>query len=115
MRTATIDELQVRAYEYAKGNGFHDEPCEDGTRIALMHTELSEALEHLRDGVDPAEIIYVKDKHGRNKPDGVVVELADAVIRIMDFCGIHGAPLERAILEKMAYNEGREFRHGRVF
>jgi hypothetical protein len=46
------------------------------------------------------------------KPEGFVVELADAVIRIADLCGALGLDLAAAIELKHAFNVSRPFRHG---
>lgn len=54
-------------------------------------------------------------QHRGKKPEGVAVELADAVIRIADLCGHLGIDLEAAIDLKMAYNETRPFKHGKRF
>lgn len=51
----------------------------------------------------------------RVKPEGVAVELADAVIRIADLCGHLGIDLDAVIAEKMAYNAGRPYKHGKRF
>lgn len=69
-----------------------------GTKIALIHSEVSEALEGLR-----------KDKRDDHLPHrkSVEVELADAVIRIADLAGALGLDLGGAIAEKMAYNAQR--------
>ncbi len=91
----------------ADEHGFTDaSPAED---IALMHSELSEALEEIRAGHALDETYNV---HGKSKPEGVPAELADVVIRIMHFCGKHGINLGKAVLAKMAYNESRPFKHG---
>lgn len=67
-------------------------------QIALMHSELSEALEGIR-----------KDKMDDHLPHrkSVEVELADCVIRIADLCGRLGLDLGGAVIEKMAYNATR--------
>lgn len=71
----------------------------DGEMIALMHSELSEALEGVR-----------KSKMDDHLPHrrSVEVEMADAVIRIMDFCAGRGLDLGGAIMEKLAYNWHRQ-------
>lgn len=46
------------------------------------------------------------------KPEGVAVELADCVIRILDYCGHAGIDLEEAIRIKHEYNKSRPYRHG---
>lgn len=74
-------------------------------KIALCHSELPEALEAVRDG---KFLAYEKD----GKPEGVIVELADTVIRIMHLADLLGLDLEDAIERKMAANEKRAYRHG---
>ena len=69
-----------------------------GLKLALVHSELSEALEGAR-----------KDKADEHLPHrkSVEVELADAGIRIADLAGAMGLDLGAAIAEKMAYNAQR--------
>lgn len=67
--------------------------------IALMHSELSEALEGIRKDL-------MDDKLPHRKMEEV--ELADTVIRIMDYCGLYELDLAGAIMEKLAYNRQRE-------
>lgn len=118
----TIANLQIRAYAQSVDKGFHDNApasgpeklANDSMKIALMHSELSEALEELRAGLPVNETYYsLGDKPGqRSKPEGVPAELADVVIRIMDFCGANDINLEAAIVEKLAYNATRSRMHG---
>lgn len=84
-----------------------DKPRTFGDMIALFHSELSEALEAHRDGHSVTEIYYEGDK-----PEGVPVELADVLIRIFDFCQQYDVPIQKALMEKMLYNEKRPYRHG---
>ena len=76
-------------------------------KIALCHSELSEAIEELRDGHSPTEVYY-----NSTKPEGFGIELADTVIRIMHICGHHDIDLEEMITSKLAYNKTRPYRHG---
>ena len=68
------------------------------TKIALIHSEISEALEYLRQGG--------QDKHLPHRL-GIEVELADAIIRICDLAGALGLDLDGAIIEKLIYNKRR--------
>ena len=86
------------------------EPVEAKARIpeaiALIHSELSEALEEYRyDRLD----VFVT---AVGKPEGLPVELADTVIRIFDLCGALGIDLEEAMRMKHEYNKTRPYRHG---
>jgi len=66
------------------------------TVVALIHSEVSEALEALRncDRANMAE------------------ELADVVIRCLDFAGGAGIDLDAAVAAKLERNRGRGYRHG---
>lgn len=68
------------------------------TKLCLIHSELSEALEGFRKGK--------MDEHIPSRTS-VEVELADAVIRIYDLAGAMGLDLGGALVEKMQYNAQR--------
>ncbi len=106
----TINELVKNSYSNALEHGWHDEPRTVGDLICLMHSELSEALEEYRNGKLPAEIYYNQTKP--QKPEGIPIELADCIIRIFDFCGLHDIDLQQALTIKMEYNKTRPYRHG---
>jgi len=105
-----IDMIQHDAHMTAKRKGWWDEPSEPGTKLMLIVSELAEALEELRDGHTVQEIRFGPD----GKPEGFTVELADAVIRLADFCGRYQLPLPAALRVKLAYNATRPYKHGKV-
>lgn len=77
------------------------------SKIALIHAELSEAVEEAR-----KSNYYGMYLGEGGKPEGFVVELADAVIRTLDLCGALGLDLEAAIVAKHEFNKTRPRRHG---
>lgn len=106
-----INSLVEMAHENAVNHNFWNPPMPFPTAIALIHSELSEALEEDRKGMP-----MVYHNKGNKKPEGVAVELADAVIRICDLCGYLKIDLEKVIAEKMAYNTGRDLnKHGKKY
>lgn len=140
----TINEGIKRAHAIAVDNGFHGEgqaEPEFGTLLALVHSELSEALEAHRAGkfadihgyynddpdADQLELFESKgDPQEKYRAlmrldfekyikDTVEDELADAVIRIFDLCGLLGIDLDQHIELKMEYNTMRGYKHGKQY
>ena len=127
-----INDLIAEAHANAVAHGFWEENRPFAEQIALMHSELSEALEEFRDGKGLNETYYSCTTEGpgrrqnclypgrpcpaecpNQKPEGIPIELADAIIRICDACGQYGIDLDRAIRLKMEYNKTRPYKHGK--
>ena len=94
----------LAVHQNAVDKGFWGFPRNDGELLCLMHSEISEALEALRHGNPPSDHIP--------EFSAVEEELADVLLRIMDF-GIHrGHRVAQALEAKMAFNAGRPHLHG---
>lgn len=98
-----LRDLQTEAWQIAENHGFHEGPS-DGVDarerpkiLALIHSEVSEALEADRN--DEGEDSYAE-------------ELADIVIRVLDHAESEGIDLEAEVEQKMAENRSRDYMHG---
>lgn len=112
-----IADLIDEAFANSRDHGFHEgEDPNDvnvlGMKLALIHSEVSEALEDVRDG--KMETTYVVPSQA-GKPNGFLSEIADVVIRCGDLVGMLGRRDEfvQVLKQKMAYNRSRPHKHGR--
>jgi len=101
-----IKALQADIHKNAVNKGFWEE-VNIGEKLALIHSEVSEALEDYRAG--KMNIRYRED----GKPEGFPVELADIIIRVLDLAEYFKINLLPPMLEKHAYNETRPYKHGK--
>lgn len=123
-----LNGLRDEAHRIAVEHGFTDASV--GEDVALFHSEASELLEDNRAGKKPDEVWYEtklveqsdyatvatvrrhKEPAPGRKPCGIPSELADIIIRVLHFSGKYGIDIEKAVREKMAYNESRPLKHG---
>jgi len=98
MAEHTLKELTSLCLEQAKEKGFGTKPEEISVaeKIALIHSEISEAFEAYRH----------KKMEGK---DGFAQELGDATQRILHLCGIFNIDLEKEILAKIESNKDRDW------
>lgn len=99
-----INELRDVIHENAVKKGFYDAPINFGERMALIHSEVSEALEAHRCSSNTDELT-----------DQVKSELADIIIRVLDVCGYYKVNIADAILSKHQTNIGRPRKHGKNY
>ena len=125
-----INQVMREVHEIATEKGWWEEGKDNSfaTQIANFHGEISEAWEEWRKGRGYTEVYYkhvddgnecddhsfheVEGNETELKPEGIPIELADEIIRILDTCANYGIDIEAAIKEKMAYNRSRPYRHG---
>ena len=106
-----INEWSKEIYKNAVEHGWWEEERSFGEIIALCHSELSEALEEYRNGHEPNET-YTSVQSTGYKSEGIPTELADCIIRILDYCGKENINIEEAIRIKHEYNKTRAYKHG---
>jgi len=116
---ASLNGLRDLCFRIAVSKGWHDKHHKDDpqtfpTLLCLVHSEVSEALEDYRNGAHPSAVMLSSLPAGvfRAKPTGIPSELADIIIRVMDICGLYGIDIDKAVKEKLQYNESRPYRHG---
>lgn len=132
-----LNELAGRIHEISVQHGWWKSARALPEIVALCHAELSEALEEYRnwrpmdyrvcrkaDNVTDCTVcapditnrncpVYCKTcKFRGSKPEGVAVEMADCLIRILDYLASEKIDIDFVVAEKMDFNRTRPMMHG---
>lgn len=97
----TLRALQKKIAETNRAKGWYDVARTFGEGIALIHSEVSEALEAYRSATTP-DLLH----------EQVGLELADIVIRTLDEAERQSIDLQTYVDQKMLFNMKRLYRHG---
>lgn len=103
-RRKVLEDVSDEIHDTALEKGWWENERNTGEALALMHSELSEALEADRAGNPPDDKIP--------EFSGMEAELADTMIRILDFAKGTDLDVIGAMLAKIDFNKGREYKHG---
>lgn len=107
-----MSDMQEQIYKTAEDHGWWEGEPNIPEKLALIHSEVSEALEEYRKGIELDHVYLADPKDPTSKPEGFGVELADVVIRVLDLCGYLQIDMAELIALKHNYNLTRSYRHG---
>lgn len=116
--TTTLNNLRDQCWQMAEDKGFH-QGRDDGrdhnlVRLALIHTEVSEATQVVKRHW-PQDTRTWDDGLKAERENELSEEIADVLIRIFDFAGCIGLDLDAAVRIKMAKNYKRPRLYGTPF
>lgn len=120
-----LTELSKQVHQNNKDKGFYDIPTSTLERLALIHSEVSEALEADRSDkftkVNPRSVLGWADDDVFNLDfkdeikDTFEDELADVIIRVLDLAGSKGIDIQSHVDAKIRYNKLRPYKHGKKY
>ena len=129
LKKIMINRLAKEIHKNNVEKGFYEKPKNIGEMLALIHSEVSEALEcdrkskycKLKSKSDWSLITSSPTKQEsmerfeEHVKDTFEDELADIMIRVMDLAAHKGVDLEVHINKKMYYNSLRSYKHGKKY
>lgn len=116
-KATRLNSLAKEITTWASEKGFWDKPAAMGeaagwieqhqkaTKIALVHSELSELLEEIRKPAPTQLAGFTNEEE----------EVADTLIRLLDYAGHYKLDIAGAVAAKMEVNLGRPHKHGKAF
>jgi hypothetical protein len=123
-----LNTLAAMLTQTREDHGFTSGPSVIPEKLMLIVTELAEVMEeHRKGGLLPNEVYLESAKSASNssgdssssglkdKPAGIAIEFADAVIRIFELCAACNIDIAHAIAIKAAYNEKRPHKHRKQY
>lgn len=123
-----INRLAQEVHQNAINKGFFEGKKNIGEMLALIHSEVSEALEADRKGnyAEMEDTLWDDMNHRMDEEyfshafieyckDTFEDELVDIIIRVMDLAAFKGIDLERHLIAKMKFNSLREYKHGKKY
>ena len=96
--------MQKSVEETATKTGWHETERPETEYVANIHREISELFDAIAKDDPP-------DKHCPEF-NSSEIEMADVIIRLMDWAAQDGYRLAEAIVAKARYNQTRSYRHG---
>ncbi len=123
-----LNELANEIYKNAVDKGFYENGAATnvGERMALIHSEVSEALEADRKkkyaGNEVAMLVNqisnpkeFEQRFRETVKDTHEDELADVIIRALDHAAFKGIDIDAHVRAKMRFNSMREYKHGKAY
>ena len=122
-KSNALYELAAEIHADAVAHGWWEEERPLPEILMLCVSELAEALEEYRAGrpmayvwrpdISPAYMEEDTAEWGpEDKPEGIATEMADCIIRILDYLAHAGVDVDDIVARKIAFNKTRPYRHG---
>jgi NTP pyrophosphatase (non-canonical NTP hydrolase) len=120
-----MNELAKQIHENNKAKGFYEGKKNIGEMLALIHSEVSEALDADREDkhclVDIKDMVHIVDDSffelvfKDEVKDTFEDEIADTMIRCLDMSAYLGIDIESHITAKVRFNKMRPNKHGKIY